>query len=380
MSTKRLNTEIYIKRLKDKHGDRYDYSNVVYVNRRTKVTIVCRQHGTLEVLPLAFLEGMHGCAKCGYVSMSRKQPTAKAKGSYKWFCTKSYKINSTKLLEDLKSIHDNKYKYSDLSYKNKEKDYITIICPIHGEFTQAVRSHLMGQGCKKCGITKATESKITPFSMFAAKAVTVHKDKYTYSEKSYTNYSTKTDIFCKKCGKVFRMVPDAHVNQSQDCPYCRGMYRTITDLISIVADHNLSIELLPGPIQNSSTLVSIYCKEHGISTRSVKDLVAGRGCYECSKGGFRPNKPGILYYVSIAGGTAYKFGITNQTVERRFMGESVDVKTLRTWYFDDGKEALLKEKELLTNYNEYKYLGPNLLRTGNTELLSYDVLGLDIQI
>ena len=48
-----------------------------------------------------------------------------------------------------RQIHGDKYDYSKVEYKGcKEK--VRIICPVHGEFLQVARIHLMGCGCKKC--------------------------------------------------------------------------------------------------------------------------------------------------------------------------------------------------------------------------------------
>ena len=41
----RLTTEQFIEKAIAKHGDRYDYSLVEYVNKRTKVKIGCIEHG-----------------------------------------------------------------------------------------------------------------------------------------------------------------------------------------------------------------------------------------------------------------------------------------------------------------------------------------------
>lgn len=38
-------TEEFIEKAKQVHGDKYDYSKVNYVNARTKVCIVCSEHG-----------------------------------------------------------------------------------------------------------------------------------------------------------------------------------------------------------------------------------------------------------------------------------------------------------------------------------------------
>ena len=45
------------------HGDRYDYSKVEYVNSFTKVTIVCSDHGEFTQTPDNHLKGK-GCPKC----------------------------------------------------------------------------------------------------------------------------------------------------------------------------------------------------------------------------------------------------------------------------------------------------------------------------
>jgi hypothetical protein len=37
--------EIFIKKVIKVHGDRYDYSEVEYVNSQTKVCIICPIHG-----------------------------------------------------------------------------------------------------------------------------------------------------------------------------------------------------------------------------------------------------------------------------------------------------------------------------------------------
>jgi len=45
------------------HGDKYDYSKVVYVGNKTKVTIVCPIHGEFEQKPANHLSG-RGCPSC----------------------------------------------------------------------------------------------------------------------------------------------------------------------------------------------------------------------------------------------------------------------------------------------------------------------------
>lgn len=54
-----------------KHGNKYDYSKVKYVNVRTKVNITCLEHGDFLQTPHAHLAGQ-GCPQC-YIDNKYKQ-------------------------------------------------------------------------------------------------------------------------------------------------------------------------------------------------------------------------------------------------------------------------------------------------------------------
>ena len=47
------------------HGNYYDYSQVLYVNTKSKVKIFCEQHGYFERTPHSHLQG-EGCPQCSY--------------------------------------------------------------------------------------------------------------------------------------------------------------------------------------------------------------------------------------------------------------------------------------------------------------------------
>lgn len=56
-------TEQFIEESKRIHGEKYDYSKVVYVNNRGKVCIICRKHGEFWQEAGGHLKG-YGCRKC----------------------------------------------------------------------------------------------------------------------------------------------------------------------------------------------------------------------------------------------------------------------------------------------------------------------------
>ena len=69
---KKLTTEEFIKRVSGVHGDRYDYTDTIYTNKRTKIKITCKKHGVLEQLPLHHSNG-HNCPVCS----SKKKDSTK---------------------------------------------------------------------------------------------------------------------------------------------------------------------------------------------------------------------------------------------------------------------------------------------------------------
>ena len=132
-------TDSFIKQAKKIHGNKYNYSKVKYKNNKTKVCIICHEHGEFEITPNAHLNGQ-GCKKCGVIERIKKQ---------------------THITEDFikqaRIVHGDKYDYSKVEYTNAHTK-VCIICPIHGEFWQIANDHLNGCGCPICKESKLEKS------------------------------------------------------------------------------------------------------------------------------------------------------------------------------------------------------------------------------
>ncbi len=68
----KLTTEEFIKKAREVHGDKYDYSKVEYVKSKTKVTIICPKHGEFLQTPQKHLSGQ-GCPNCGLRKFSNSR-------------------------------------------------------------------------------------------------------------------------------------------------------------------------------------------------------------------------------------------------------------------------------------------------------------------
>lgn len=53
----------FIRKARAVHGNRYDYSQVEYINNKTPVKIICKKHGSFLQRPDRHL--YCGCLKCG---------------------------------------------------------------------------------------------------------------------------------------------------------------------------------------------------------------------------------------------------------------------------------------------------------------------------
>lgn len=65
-----LTTEEFIAKARAVYGDKYDYSKVVYVNNRTKVCIICPEHGEFWMTPDNHLRGRR-CIYCSGKKQNR---------------------------------------------------------------------------------------------------------------------------------------------------------------------------------------------------------------------------------------------------------------------------------------------------------------------
>jgi hypothetical protein len=62
--TQRTTKEDFLERAIEIHGDKYDYSKVIYKTTETKVIIVCEIHGEFLLRPRAHYADKRGCPDC----------------------------------------------------------------------------------------------------------------------------------------------------------------------------------------------------------------------------------------------------------------------------------------------------------------------------
>lgn len=243
--------EHVVEKFNNIHLGRYDYSLVEYVNTKIKVKIICKEHGVFEQSPEKHLTG-NGCPKCigRHKTIDEVLVEFKAVHGDKYDysrvefsllikkveivcpehgvfyqtsqnhiagqacpkCGGSKKLTLSEYIAECRRIHEDKYDYSRVIYKNG-RSKVKIICPIHGEFTQEAFSHKSGCGCPFCAgnYNLETNEVIDQFKR-------IHGDKYDYSKVNYTSAFNEVVIICKEHGD-FNQTPKSH-KKGSGCPEC----------------------------------------------------------------------------------------------------------------------------------------------------------------
>ena len=270
-----------------KHNGKYTYARVLYKGAAQKVLITCQIHGDFAQTPTSHLAGK-GCKLCGVTSRT---------------------IANTMALEEFTNkaniVHSHFYDYSMITKFTGTKSYYTILCPLHGEFTQKAETHLLGRnGCGVC------TGKLITTDNFTARATEIHEGKYTYKHAIYTKMYSPITVTCKIHGD-FTQIAHSHIKGS-GCPECAGEARC-----------------------------KAYAQEPTI-------------LYLIKLNAFNVYKIGI---------TLARIGLK----KRYAKDKNLDYTVLREIYFLSGKHAYITEQQVLKLYKNNETF--NILRGGNTEIL-----------
>lgn len=187
---KRLNQQDFIARSKSVHGNVYDYSETVYKNFNSPLTLTCDQGHRFNQLASSHLNGF-GCPHCA--GLARK--------------------TTEQFVTEAKAKFGGKFDYSKVEYVNTRTP-VVIVCPIKGEFKMQPIQHLSSN----TGYTSEIYNAPSTLDEFVCKAKEVHGDRYDYSKSAYQSNKNPVEIVCKEHGS-FWQAPHNHYKGS-GCPTC----------------------------------------------------------------------------------------------------------------------------------------------------------------
>ena len=428
MTYNKLTTEGFIKRAKEKFGNRFVYDKTEFVNRKSKVIIKCKKHGYFKVTPNSFLS--KGCTQGG------------CKGCRNNYLSNKFRLNIDELILRFNKKHNNKYDYSKIEYKNV-KNTIIIKCPIHGYFKQTAGSHLKS-GCKKCSdlkkgkkrrlynkesfieiskniwgnkfdyslfeyngiakksifICKEHNNKIYQIcrnhlrkqlvcklceakknkNKFIKKALKKFNNKYNYDYIDYKNHYSEIKVICKYHGEyITTPSKHLHTNSKNQCPVCLFEIRKNKVLKKFKKIHGERYDYSQMDFKRTNKKIKIICNEHGIFYMTPDNHIAGKNCNKCVKYNpkFVKGKKAYLYLlkINLENDVAIKFGKTHylkkriQTIKRKLKGN------LNVLYIYKSLDKNINKAESDIKYllsKERNYIDKKIMKTGFTETIHYN--------
>lgn len=295
-SSHRIGQESFIEKANNVHNFKYDYTKSVYTLIKEFIIITCPKHRCdFKQRAADHLAGKTGCKLCASEASSerlvlRHQPS--------------------EAISILNKVHDNKYSYL-ITTPVRSRDYISIICPVHKEFTQRFDHHRAGSGCKQCAVLSKAENLAFTTEDYITRANQVHNDFYDYSKVVY---------------------------------------------------------------KNSTSKVTIICPIHQEFKQNAASHLSGSGCPSCGFSGYDPKSAGVFYILKVTN-DVIKFGITKDIDKRiRYINNdsSFNIEVLYSFSFSDGsipqiiettikkdkniKRKVVNKSDMLSGYTETTYL------------------------
>ena len=323
----------FIEKAKNRHGDKYDYSKVEYINSTTKVCIICKEHGEFWQTPQGHVRGQ-GCPKCAnikrgdtfrsdgdtfvkratvlhdgkyiydkdsYINAMTKVPILCLKHGTFWMTPMNHLLgqgcpkcngrglNTEEIIELFKKKHGDSYDYSKVVF-TKMHEKVCIICKKHGEFWQTPSKHLLGQGCHKYGIEKRTEEKNIGQEEFIRRCKSIYGTNYIYDETEYTKMENKVKIICPKHGE--QLINYYNLLNGQGCYHCgretTAFKNTITNEEFIkrgkeIFGDEYTYEHLDMYNRDEEGKVIVTCKKHGNFKITPDNFFHSVGCPICAE-------------------------------------------------------------------------------------------------
>ena len=265
---KRLIAESFIEKAKKKHSEyNYDYSEVVYVNSKTKVKIKCPIHGIFEQRPDNHLNG----SICPLCAKEQKYNSV------------IYKHTTESFIEKAKQVHGDKYDYSKVQYIDSSHK-ICIICSEHGEFWQLPHNHLKGCGCPKC----SNNYNFTNDEYIEMLKHKEYDETIGFEKINYKNNLTPVIFTCSKHGD-FSYLPSS-IKDRIECPECQKerlhhlFINDSNDMINKFKKVHNNFYSYEKTIYNGATnKIIITCPIHGDFEQLPYGHLVGQGCPKCSK-------------------------------------------------------------------------------------------------
>lgn len=276
--------ESFIKKSREIHGDRFDYSEITKQHikgHRSKVPIKCNLCGyKWDCILGNHANDYSRCPEC----------SGKSKWTKETFIKKSIELHGY-----------DKFDYSLIEDNNIiAKSKVTLKCKKMGHvFHQTVDKHVNARhGCPSCNHPPWS------YERFICESKKIHQDLYDYNLINVNDIKishSSIEIKCKRCTNIWITTVAIHIYSGHGCPTCNGhmpwnLFRLIKEGVklhndafdySLVGDEN---------IKNTKSKFSIICNDCNMKTvTSINSHIYKQsGCKYCGCSSLEKNMHNYL--------------------------------------------------------------------------------------
>jgi hypothetical protein len=197
------------------------------------------------------------------------------------------KSNQKEFIEKAKAIHGDTYDYSEVNYQGNNKN-VSIVCPKHGPFLQTPAKHLIGQGCKKCGIERRGLNSKTSQEDFLKKVKKVHGDNYSLDKSIYTGANDPVLVTCKIHGDFYSTPSNLYAGHGcNDCAIQKNsdnLRKSNNEFVKQSKEiHGDKYDYSQVNYLRTGDKIDIICPKHGPFDTTPNHHLRGVGCPNCQE-------------------------------------------------------------------------------------------------
>ena len=205
-----LNNKNFIKKLKEVHGDKFDYKDVVLeqfmglksdktlqIHQNRHIDLFCNKHDVTFRESVSVVFHSKGCERC---KIENSYNSAKKEKVNEVYMTSQEYLSLFK--DRLNKIYNGKYDFSEINYSGMNNK-VSVICPNHGTFITIPKNLLKGSGCPVCARERNASGKTSNYIKIkkeVIKEVNVSTEEYDDLKKLLDQMSADLEEI-KKDGK-----------------------------------------------------------------------------------------------------------------------------------------------------------------------------------
>jgi hypothetical protein len=238
-------------------------------------------------------------------------------------------------------------------------------CSKNHTWRRPFAEELKSKGCGKCSVIEVWEGHTDLLSQFPNVASEIaydlndNLDGFVQLPASQIHKNSGSDSWwrCARHGHTWRTKIEKRTREGTGCPYCsdRRVWPGFNDLWTKRPDLVSEIDFDKHPGLNpeallwvSHMIINWVCSEnHRWPTQlHLRTSISSRrptGCPTCSVSGFKPEEPGLIYFIENKELFSFKVGITNVGTQRLSSWQFNGWNLLKTFEFEKGSEARFVE-------------------------------------